>query len=140
MSKGAEGEESQFVIDKEYEAVRENMGSIDINASLVEEMQSRLVANPNVAWKHCHHACTFLYLRTSLAEKWNPNRAKVAIWQQTKAARFGHDMNPDEVGFNSSQVFRPLPSIWINEPFGLNLFAVHDVKLSVHEEGINPAP
>ena len=134
VSTGVEGEESQFVIEKEYEAVRENMGSIDINGELVEEMQSKLFANPNGAWKHCHHACTFLYLRTSFAGKWNPNRVKAAIWQQTKAARFGHDMNPDEVGFSSSQVFRPLPSIWINEPFGLNLFAVHDVKLRAKKE------
>ena len=34
-------------------------------------------------------------------------------------------MDPEEVRFNPCQTFRPLPPIWVQEPFGLNFFAVN---------------
>ena len=70
-----------------------------------------------------------------MTAKWNPTLIKTGIWKQTKAARFGHDMSPDGEGFNSCQVFKPLPTIWINEPFGLHTYAVHDLRLIAKREG-----
>ena len=98
-------------------------------------MQHKLCDHPNSQWKHCHHAHTFLYLRRTLpCDKWSISRVRAAIWRQTKALKFGTDMDPEEVGYNSCQTFRPLPPIWVQEPFGLNFFAVHDIRLRAKKE------
>ena len=131
---GQEGADSQIMINKEHEALRERMESISYNQEMVDEMMRKFCECPNAKWKFCHHAFIFLYLKTNLSPiKWSISRVRQAIWRQTIAVQFGVDVDEDEVGYNPNQTFRSLPSAWVQEPFGLNFYAVHSIKLQPKE-------
>jgi hypothetical protein len=70
--------------------------------------------------------------------KWNESKVKGALWLQTKATRFGMMMDAEESGYNPRQVFRPLPTVWVQEPFGLNLVVNHDLRLRPKRENEPP--
>ena len=102
------------MINKEHEALRDDMETISLNQEMLEEMRHRLCEHPNAKWKFCHHAHTFLYLKMNLPPtKWLISRVRQAIWRQTTAVRFGVDVDTEEVGYNPNQIFRPLPQVWV---------------------------
>ncbi len=43
-------------------------------------------------------------------------------------------MDPEKAGYNSRQVFSPLPAVWTQELFGLNFIPFTDVKLTAKPE------
>ena len=62
------------------------------------------------------------------------SKTKIALWIQTKAVRFGNEMDPEKAGYNSRQAFSPLPAVWTQELSGLNFIPFTEVRLRAKRE------
>ncbi len=94
--------------------------------------------DPSRTWKHCHHAPTMLRLMETLAAEMVPAKIQIALWNQTKSTRFGNEKDPLQAGHDPRQTLSPLPSIWTQEPFGINFIPITDVKLRAKQEDDAP--
>ncbi len=136
-TKDSELDSSQFAIHLEYEALRDVQGVLPISPGLLDEMEEHLCKDPATPWTHCHHAPSFSYLMKKLLPDkigfeyfWAMTvKARIALWIQTQAVRFGNEMDSEKAGYDSRQAFSPLPAVCIRERFGLNFVPFTEVRL-----------